>query len=147
MESWRASMIPTTGDSLGGNGFVAIANSDLNPRTLSSSTRNHRYSCLKGKTAFQFVQELEYRPILLPPRFKLPEIDYIPEGTISLIRFIRSDQVLDIFGEHFKVPKEFIYSYVRAKIITGLHQIQIYSREDLLITLPYQLPDWITTGS
>lgn len=38
MESWRASMIPTTGDSLEGNGFVAIANSGLSPRTLRSST-------------------------------------------------------------------------------------------------------------
>jgi hypothetical protein len=31
-------MILTTGDSLEGNGFVAIANSDPSPRTLSSST-------------------------------------------------------------------------------------------------------------
>ncbi len=74
-------------------------------------------------------------------------MDYIPDGIISLIRFIRSDQNLDIFGEHFKVPKELIYSYVRAKIITGLHQIQIYSGEDLVITFPYQLPRWIAPDS
>jgi hypothetical protein len=77
----------------------------------------------------------------------LPSIDYIPDGTISLIRFIRSDRKLDIFGEHFELPKALIYTYVRAKIITDLHQIQIYSGEDLVITFPYQLPAWITPDS
>jgi hypothetical protein len=77
----------------------------------------------------------------------LPKIDYIPDGTISLVRFIRSDQNLDIFGEHFKVPKELIYSYVRAKIITGLHQIQIYLGDDLVTSFEYRLPAWITPDS
>jgi hypothetical protein len=74
----------------------------------------------------------------------LPRIDYIPDGTISLIRFIRSDRKLDIFGERFELPKALIYSYVRAKIVTDLHQIQIYSGDDLVTTFPYQLPAWIT---
>jgi len=38
MESWRASMIPIIEDSSEPNGFEAIATSDLNPRTLRSST-------------------------------------------------------------------------------------------------------------
>jgi putative transposase len=82
-----------------------------------------------------------------PPQFSLPSIDFIPDGTISLIRFIRSDRKLDIFGEHFELPKDLIYTYVRAKIITGLHQIQIYSGDDLVTTFPYQLPAWITPDS
>jgi putative transposase len=82
-------------------------------------------------------------PILPPPKFKFPKIDYIPQGTISVIRFIRSDRKLDIFGEHFELPKELIYTYVRAKIITGLHQIQAYSGDDLVATFPYRLPAWI----
>jgi hypothetical protein len=73
----------------------------------------------------------------------LPTIDYIPDGTISLVRFIRSDRKLDIFGERFELPKALIYTYVRAKIITDLHQIQIYSGDDMVITFPYQLPAWI----
>ena len=81
------------------------------------------------------------------PQFSLPSIDFIPDGTISLIRFIRSDRKLDIFGEHFELPKDLIYTYVRAKIITGLHQIQIYSDDDLVTTFPYQLPAWITPDS
>jgi hypothetical protein len=77
----------------------------------------------------------------------LPNIDYIPDGTISLIRFIRSDRKLDIFGEHFELPKTLVYTYARAKIVTGLHQIQVYSGDDLVISFPYQLPVWITPDS
>jgi hypothetical protein len=93
------------------------------------------------------VREDAYTPILPPPRFTLPSIDYIPDGTISLIRFIRSDRKLDIFGEHFELPKALIYTYVRAKIITGLHQVQIYLGDDLVATFPYQLPPWVAPDS
>jgi hypothetical protein len=37
-------------------------------------------------------------------------IDHIPDGNISLIRFIRSDRKLDIFGEKFEVSKDLVYS-------------------------------------
>jgi hypothetical protein len=69
---------------------------------------------------------------------------YIPDGTISLIRFIRSDRKLDVFGEHFELPKGLVYTYVRAKIITGLHQIQVYSGDDFVTSFSYRLPQWIT---
>jgi len=93
------------------------------------------------------VQEDGFVSILPPAKFKLPNIDYIPDGTFSLIRFIRSDRKLDIFGEHFELPKALIYTYVRAKIITGLHQIQVYSGDDLIICFPYQLPAFIAPDS
>jgi hypothetical protein len=81
--------------------------------------------------------------MVLPPRFKLPEISDIPDGTISLIRFIRSDQILDVFGEHFTVPRDLVYTYVRARIVTALHQIQVYLGEELALCLPYQFPSSI----
>jgi hypothetical protein len=59
------------------------------------------------------------------------------------MRFIRSDRKLDIWGEHFQLPKSLVYSYVRAKIITPLHEIQVFHGEDLVGILPYQLPSWI----
>ncbi|NIW11856.1 MAG: hypothetical protein GWN33_15670, partial [Gammaproteobacteria bacterium] len=95
----------------------------------------------------QVVREAGFVPILPPQRFTLPSIGYIPDGTISLLRFIRSDRKLDIFGEHFELPKALIYTYVRAKIITGLHQIQVYSGDELIISFPYQLPACIYPGS
>jgi len=51
---------------------------------------------------------------------------------------------LDIFGENFDVPKELVYTYVRAKIITKLHQIQVYLGEELVTAFPYQLPPWFS---
>jgi putative transposase len=106
--------------------------------------KNHRYSYLKGKTPFQTIQEEAFLPIFPPPKLQLPDLDYIPDGTISLIRFIRSDRKLDIFGEDFEVPKELVYTYVRAKIITQLHQIQVYLGEELVTTFEYQLPPWLS---
>jgi putative transposase len=110
--------------------------------------KNHRYSCLKGKTPLQVIQENAFRPVLPPPRYQLFQIGpEIPEGIISLIRFIRSDRKLDIFGEHFPVPKALIYSYVRAKILTDLHQIQLYHGDEWVTTFSYQLPPWMDSIS
>ena len=110
--------------------------------------QNHRYSCLKGRTPLQVIQENGFRLILPRPRYQLSQLGpEIPEGTISLIRFIRSDRKLDIFGEHFTVPKALIYSYIRAKILTGLHQIQLYRGDELVATLPYPLPSWMEPRS
>ncbi len=106
--------------------------------------KNHHYSYLKGKPPFQQIQEEAFIPTLPSPKFQLPDLDYIPDGTISLIRFIRSDRKLDIFGEYFEVPKDLVYTYVRAKIITDLHQIHVYSGDKLATTLQYQLPPWLS---
>ena len=35
--------------------------------------------------------------------------DYIPEGNVILIRFIRSNRMLDVSGEKFIVSKELVY--------------------------------------
>lgn len=37
-----------------------------------------------------------------------------------------------------------IYTYARAKIITELHQVQIYLGDDLVVILPYQLRPWVS---
>lgn len=67
MESWRASMIPTTDDSLGGNGFVAIGNSDLNPRTLSSSTTGTIVTAAsRGKQLSSLSRDSRIIPFSLP---------------------------------------------------------------------------------
>ena len=76
----------------------------------------------------------------LGPNTKLPNLDKIPEGNITLIRFIRSDRKLDIFGEKFQVSKDLTYSYVKAVIVTEIHTLQIYLGEELVQSFDYQLP-------
>ena len=75
----------------------------------------------------------------LGPNTKLPKIDYIPDGTIHLVRFVRSDRKLDIFGEKFEISKELVYSYVRAAIVTDVHQLQVYLGNDLVEIFEYRL--------
>ena len=85
------------------------------------------------------IQTNKFEPFRIGANTKLPNLDFIPDGNIILIRFIRSDCMLDIFGEKFKVPKNLVYSYVKAVIITDLHRVQLYLGEELVYSFEYQL--------
>ena len=63
----------------------------------------------------------------------------VPDGNIILIRFIRSDRMLSVFGEKVKVAKNLAYAYVKAVIVTEIHQLQIYLGDDLVGTFDYEL--------
>jgi len=76
----------------------------------------------------------------LGPNTRVPKLDYIPDGNIIVIRFIRSDRKLDVFGEKIQVPHDLVYSYVKAVIVTKIHALQLYLGEDLVKTFEYQLP-------
>jgi len=102
--------------------------------------RHHRYSCLKGKTPEEVLEEYSFTPLVLGPNTKVPFITRIPDGRVLLIRFIRSDRVLDIFGEKFIVDTGLVYSYVKAVIVTGLATLEVYHEDDLIQSFPYKLP-------
>ena len=101
--------------------------------------KHHRYSCLKGKTPLEIVRADNFKPFTIAPGTKLPQLDYVPDGEIVLIRFIRSDCKLDIFGEKFQVAKDLAYSYVKAVIITSIHTLQVYRDSELVDTFDYHL--------
>ena len=101
--------------------------------------KHHRYSCLKGKTPLEEIQKDGFKPIKIGGNTKLPDLDTVPDGNIILIRFIRSDRLLDIFGEKFKVSKNLVYSYVKAVIVTQIGSLQIYLGDDLVEKFDYQL--------
>ena len=105
--------------------------------------RHHRYSYLKGKTPLEVIQKNGFKPVKIGGNTKLPDLDTVPDGNIILIRFIRSNRLLDIFGEKFKVSKNLIYSYVMAVIVTKIHRLQLYLGEELVDAFDYKL----TTGS
>jgi len=87
----------------------------------------------------EVIQNDDYTPMTLAPNTKLPQLDYIPDGNIILIRFIRSDRKLDIFGEKFEVPKDLVYSYVKAVISTEIHSLHVYLGNELVETFDYRL--------
>ena len=101
--------------------------------------KHHRYSCLKGKTPQEVINRADLKPVPIGANTKLPQLDEVPDGNIILVRFIRSDRMLNVFGEKFKVSKDLVYSYLKAVIVTGIHQLQIYLGDDLVNTLDYYL--------
>jgi len=86
-------------------------------------------------------QAYGFTPITVRPGSKMPDLSFIPDGNISLVRFIRSNRQLDIFGERFEVSKDLVYSYVRAQIVTNLHAVQLYLGNDIVDTFEYRMPD------
>jgi hypothetical protein len=102
--------------------------------------KHHRYSYLKGKTPLEVLKASGHNASTIGPNTKLPKLDEIADGNVIFIRFIRSNRVLDIFGEKFKVSKELVYSYVKAIIITKIHRLQLYIGDELVDTFDYQLP-------
>ncbi len=99
----------------------------------------HRYSCLKGKTPLEVIRNSNFKPVTIGANTKLPQLDEVPDGNIILIRFIRSNRLLDIFGEKFKVSKNLVYSYVKAVVVTQIGLLQIYLGDELVETFEYQL--------
>jgi hypothetical protein len=102
--------------------------------------QHHRYSCLKGKTPLQVIGQYGFEPVKIGGNTKLPDLDSVPDGNIILIRFIRSNRLLDVFGEKFKVSNNLVYSYVKAVIVTGIGTLQVYLGDDLVEKFDYQLP-------
>jgi hypothetical protein len=102
--------------------------------------KHHRYSCLSGKTPNEVLKASSLNAITIGANTKLPQLDEIADGNVILIRFIRSNRVLDIFGEKFKVSKELVYSYVKAVIVTKIHRLQLYLGDQLVDAFDYRLP-------
>jgi hypothetical protein len=103
--------------------------------------KHHRYSCLKGKTPMEVVDDAQLPILKLGGNTKIPVRADIPDGNIVLIRFIRSNRILNVFGERFKVAKDLVYSYVKAVIVTEIHTLQLYLGEELVKSFDYKLRD------
>lgn len=103
---------------------------DLRTKMLDFEQRHnshYRYSKLKGKTPLQSLAACR-KPLVFPsseqpPCYPIPK----PEtGRYHLIRLIRSDARLDIFGEMFHVPPETVYEYVRATVDVANQKLTLF---------------------
>ena len=100
----------------------------------------YRYSKLGGQTPLTALERaghvLRFPSHETAPRVPLPK----PEmGCYHLVRFIRSDRRLDIFGERFLLPPEAEYAYVVASVDVAQHRLRVMLGADLLTELPYPL--------
>jgi len=64
----------------------------------------------------------------------------LEDGEVTIIRFIRSDRNLNIFGEVFLVKEELIYSYVEAIIVITKHKLIVKRDEIIEHVFEYLLP-------
>jgi putative transposase len=98
----------------------------------------YRYTKLQGRTPQMALGQAQIR---LPesstaPKHPLPK----PEsGRYHLVRFIRSDAVLDVFGEKFRLPPELAYEYVIATIDVARQKLSVKINEIIVDEHDYWL--------
>jgi hypothetical protein len=101
---------------------------------------NHCYSILKGMTPQAFEDTLQFTPKLLDPDFSLRDVSYKQDGKVHLIRFIRSDRMLNILGEKFLLSPDCQYEYVKATIYVKEQYLKISLFNEVVHEFKYTLP-------
>jgi len=87
---------------------------------------HYRYSKLGGRTP-NATLAASATPLRFPvaphaPTHPLPRPTH---GRYHLIRFVRQDSSIDLFGERLRVPPEAVYAYVRATVDVGRQQLRV----------------------
>lgn len=87
----------------------------------------YRYSKLGGKTPLMALGST--KPKLCFPTEEKPPVHPLPKpeiGRYHLVRFIRSDRKLDIFGEKFSLAPELQYEYVVATVDVKEQKLKLF---------------------
>jgi putative transposase len=100
----------------------------------------YRYSKLKGKTPLKALADRETK-LIFPSKNNAPKhpLDKPEEGFYHLVRFIRSERRLDIFGEMFPAPPETQYEYVVATVDVKEQKLKLYRDTVQVEEYRYQL--------
>ena len=87
----------------------------------------YRYSKIKGKTPLKALADMK-KKLVFPSKNNAPRhpLDKPQEGCYHLVRFIRSDCRLNIFGEIFSAPSETQYEYVVATIDVKEQKLKLF---------------------
>lgn len=99
-----------------------------------------RYSALGGKSPLQCLKASGVQ-LRFPERREAPKTPLLkPEqGRYHVVRFIRSDGILDIFGEKFHAPNEAIYEYVQATVDVARQRLQVRLDREVIDEREYKL--------
>jgi putative transposase len=87
----------------------------------------YRYSKLKGQTPLKALSRIK-RKLVFPNRENAPQhpLEKPDSGCYHLVRFIRSNCRLNIFGELFTAPPETQYEYVVATIDVKEQKLKLF---------------------
>lgn len=101
---------------------------------------HYRYSKLGGRTPNGMLTSsavsLRFPAQPTAPRHPLEKPD---RGCYHLIRFVRHDGHIDLFGEPIRVPPEAVYAYVRATVDVAREQLTIRLDGTVIDQHPYRL--------
>jgi len=100
----------------------------------------YRYSKIKGKTPLKALAGTE-KKLVFPSKRDAPRhpLDKPEEGCYHLVRFIRSDCRLNVFGEMFTAPPEAQYEYVVAIIDVKEQNLKLFLDTIQIEEYNYQL--------
>ena len=145
-EPWRNGMIENFNDRYQQMflGKVVMASvEDLQSGSLAFEQRHnsrYRYSKLKGNTPLKALaasnDKLRFPTEEYPPkhRLKKPEI-----GKYHIVRLIRSDLELNVFGERFSAPPETMLEYVVATIDVKEQKLKLFLDKKQVEEFVYKL--------
>ena len=131
-EPWRNGVVEKFNDHFRG-GFLSRVpmqgEEDLREQSLIFEQKHntrYRYSKLRGQTPQKALDQSRHR-IRFPDSVQAPRYPLAKPttGRYHLVRFIRSDLILDIFGERFKMPSEATYEYAIATIDVGQQKMNV----------------------
>ncbi len=116
---------------------------DLKAHSLAFEQRHnsaYRYSKLGGKTPLKALSS-SGKELRFPDKEKAPHYPMKkPEtGRYHVVRFIRGDMNLNIFGELFKVSPDLQYEYVVATIDVKEQKLKLYLNKSQVDEFTYQL--------
>jgi transposase InsO family protein len=144
-EPWRNGAIEKFNDHWENkfHGRVTIGDEkELGSESLRFEDRHNsrwRYSPLGGKTPMQSL-EASRRKMNFPGPLRSGSLPKPKSGQYHLVRFIRSDRLLDIFGEKFLMPAKVVYEYVQATIDVGRETLTVRLDDDRIEELDYPSP-------
>jgi transposase InsO family protein len=100
----------------------------------------YRYSKLNGKTPCQALKTSSAN-LTFPSQDKVPKYPLVKpiQGKYTVVRFIRSDGKLNIFGELFSVPSYMHYEYVKAIIDVKEQKLKLVCGNLPPVELNYKL--------
>ena len=107
-----------------------LSSGDLETGSLTFEQRHnsrYRYSKIGGKTPLKALASstvrLRFPEAVDPPRSRMKKP---VTGKYHLVRLIRSDGQINIFGELFRVPPELVYEYVVATIDVKDQKLRLF---------------------
>lgn len=116
---------------------------ELQDQSLAFEQRHngrYRYSKLGGKTPLEYLAMtkvgLRLPPVQLPAQRPLPKPE---QGRYHLIRFIRSDGLLDVFSEKFAMPPETHFEYVHATVDVNRQRLSVCLGGQIVEEINYRL--------